>query len=68
VIDRTLRTKHWRTLRPTRLMANECGVNQTTIWRVWRANGLKPHGIKRFKLSPDPHFVKKLRDVVVALK
>jgi transposase len=67
VVDRTLYTKppedvatHWS----TRLMAKEFGVNQTTIWRVWRANGLKPHRIERFKLSTDPHFVEKLRDVV----
>lgn len=67
VIRRTLKTKpaadvatHWS----TRLMAKEFGVNQTTIWRIWRANGLKPHRVERFKLSTDPHFVEKLRDVV----
>jgi transposase len=67
VVRRTLETTpdpdvatHWS----TRLMAKEFGVNQTTIWRIWRANGLKPHRIERFKLSTDPHFVEKLRDVV----
>jgi transposase len=67
VVRRTLETKpapevstHWS----TRLMAQEFGVSQTTIWRIWRAHGLKPHRVERFKLSKDPEFVEKLRDVV----
>jgi transposase len=67
VVRRTIETKpppevatHWS----TRLMAEEFGVSQTTIWRIWRAHGLKPHRVERFKLSTDPQFVEKLRDVV----
>lgn len=45
-------------------MAAEFGVSQTTIWRIWCEHGLKPHRIDRFKLSTDPQFVEKLRDVV----
>lgn len=67
VVRRTIETKpppevatHWS----TRLMAEEFGVSQTSIWRIWRAHGLKPHRVERFKLSTDPQFVEKLRDVV----
>lgn len=51
---------HWS----TRLMARVAGVHQTTISRVWRAHGLKPHQVAYFKVSTDPDFVGKLRDVV----
>ena len=51
---------HWS----CRLMAKEVGVHPTTISRIWRAHGLQPHRIEYFKLSTDPHFVEKLRDVV----
>lgn len=51
---------HWS----SRLLAKEVGLNQSTVWRIWRAHGLKPHRIQYFKLSTDPHFVEKLRDVV----
>ena len=45
-------------------MAAEMGVHQTTISRIWRAHGLQPHRVEYFKLSKDPQFVEKLRDVV----
>ena len=45
-------------------MAKEVGVHPTTISRIWRAHGLQPHRIETFKLSTDPQFVEKLRDVV----
>lgn len=45
-------------------MAKELGVNQSMIHRVWVANGLKPHLVKTFKVSNDPNFEKKLRDIV----
>ena len=48
----------------TRLMAKETGWDQATISRLWRANGLKPHQVAYFKVSTDPEFVTKLRDVV----
>ncbi len=65
IIERTLRTTpatstHWS----TRLMAEVTGHDHSTIARIWRAHGLKPHRIKTFKLSTDPAFVAKLRDVV----
>jgi transposase len=45
-------------------MAEEVGVHPTTVSRIWRAHGLQPHRIDYFKLSTDPQFVEKLRDVV----
>jgi transposase len=51
---------HWS----GRLMAKAVGVHQTTIARLWKAHGLKPHRTATFKLSTDPAFVAKLRDVV----
>ena len=45
-------------------MARHVGLPQTTISRIWRAHGLKPHLVKTFKVSTDPEFVTKLRDVV----
>ncbi len=65
IIERTLQTAppsgtHWS----TRLMAKATGHHHSTIARLWRAHGLKPHRIKRFKWSRDPQFVAKLRDVV----
>ena len=65
IIERTLRTAppsgtHWG----TRLMAQAAGYHHATIARIWQAYGLKPHRVKHFKLSTDPEFVTKLRDVV----
>jgi transposase len=54
------RGTHWS----TRLMGKEMGLHSTQISRIWRAHGLKPHRVKTFKLSRDPRFVEKLRDVV----
>ena len=51
---------HWS----TRTLANELGVSQSMVHRVWKSNGLKPHLIKTFKVSNDPRFEEKLRDVV----
>lgn len=51
---------HWS----TRTLAQELSVSQSMIHRVWKANGLKPHLVRTFKLSRDPHFEKKLIDVV----
>src|SRR5258705_696800 len=41
-----------------------CGLSQTTVSRIWRAFGLQPHRTDTFKLSPDPLFVEKVRDIV----
>jgi len=51
---------HWS----TRLMAESVGVSQTHVWRLWQAHGLAPHRVAYFKVSTDPDFVAKLRDVV----
>ena len=66
LIDRTLTEAppdagtHWS----TRVMAAATGLHQTTISRLWRAHGLQPHRVDYFKVSTDPAFVAKLRDVV----
>ena len=51
---------HWS----TRSMARSAGLSQTAVSRIWRAFGLKPHAVQTFKLSTDPYFVEKVRDVV----
>jgi len=51
---------HWS----SRSMAAAQGVSQSTVVRVWQAHGLQPHRVTSFKLSRDPEFVSKLRDVV----
>lgn len=48
----------------TRTLARELGVSDTTVLRVWRAHGLKPHRVRGFKVSRDPQFVEKLEDIV----
>ena len=48
----------------TRTLAAVAGVSDTTVHRVWKAHGLKPHLVKRFKVSRDPKFVEKLEDIV----
>ncbi len=45
-------------------MAKATGLSQTAISRIWRAFGLQPHRHETFKLSTDPYFVEKVRDVV----
>jgi transposase len=45
-------------------MADAAGVSVSSVQRIWRAHGLQPHRIRQFKLSKDPEFVDKLRDVV----
>jgi transposase len=51
---------HWS----TRSMAAATGMSQSAISRIWRAFALKPHQVETFKLSPDPQFIDKVRDVV----
>ena len=47
-----------------RSMAKACGLSAATISRIWRAFGLKPHRCETFKLSRDPLFIEKVRDIV----
>jgi transposase len=51
---------HWS----TRSMAQATGMSQSAISRIWRAFALKPHQSETFKLSPDPLFIEKVRDIV----
>ena len=65
IVNATLTTTppgrtHWS----TRSMARAQGVSEKTIRNIWHQHGLQPHRVTRFKLSKDPHFVDKLRDVV----
>ena len=45
-------------------MAEKLGYSHMTIARIWRAFGLRPHRSEKFKLSPDPMLVEKVRDIV----
>ncbi len=65
IVKATLESKpegqtHWS----TRTMAEEQGVDQSTVHRIWQEHGLQPHRQETFKLSRDPEFVPKLLDVV----
>jgi transposase len=65
VVTLTLESKpknatHWS----TRSMAERAGRSQTAISRIWRTFGLQPHRESTFKISEDPQFVDKVRDVV----
>jgi len=65
IITLTLETKpadatHWS----TRGMAKASGVSTSTVQRIWRAFSLQPHRAETFKLSTDPQFVEKVRDIV----
>ena len=65
VVTRTLETvpddaTHWS----RRSMARATGVSVTTVHRIWGAFGLQPHRVESFKLSSDPLFVAKVRDII----
>ena len=65
VVRLTLETKprdatHWS----TRALARRCGLSQTAVSRIWRAFALQPHRSETFKLSKDPLFIEKVRDIV----
>ena len=65
VVRQTLETTprgetHWS----RRSMARASGLSPDTVGRIWRTFGLKPHLAESFKLSPDPQFIEKVRDIV----
>jgi transposase len=65
IIEKTTRARpaaatHWS----TRTLAKELGCSRMMVHRVWKANGLKPHLVRAFKVSNDPHFAEKLIDIV----
>jgi transposase len=65
VVQRTVQEKpedatHWS----TRSLARAIGTSPATVQRIWKRHGLKPHRVRSFKLSRDPNFIAKLRDVV----
>jgi transposase len=65
IVTKTLETQpanatHWS----TRDMAKASGVSASTVQRIWRAFSLQPHRVETFKLSIDPQFVEKVRDIV----
>jgi transposase len=65
IVERTTQTvptnaTHWS----VRTLAKELNVGPSMVHRVWKANGLKPHLIRTFKVSNDPHFIEKLVDIV----
>ena len=51
---------HWS----TRKMAEHAGVSASTVGRIWRTFGLQPHVVESFKISDDPLFIEKVRDIV----
>jgi transposase len=51
---------HWS----TRSMAREMGMSPGSVQRIWKAFGLQPHRTETFKLSSDPLFIEKVRDIV----
>ena len=53
-------TTHWT----GRLMAKAAKVSLTSVQRIWRSHGLAPHRLRTFKLSNDPRFAEKVRDIV----
>jgi transposase len=64
VVIKTLESRpkdatHWS----TRSMAAEVGMTPDAIWRIWQAFGLQPHRAETFKLSTDPLFVEKVKDI-----
>ncbi len=64
LVRKTIETKpengtHWT----IRTVANDTGLSRPTVHRIWRAFGLQPHRQRHFKLSTDPFFVEKVRDI-----
>jgi len=65
ILGTTLKTRppdgtHWS----VRLLARQLGVSRAMVHRVWQRHDVQPHRVEKFKLSNDPHFEEKVRDVV----
>ena len=66
ILDITLQTRpgdgstHWS----VRRLARQLGISRTIVHRVWQKHDVQPHRVERFKLSKDPHFEEKVRDIV----
>lgn len=67
IVDKTINedpppelSTHWT----SRLLAEEMELHHVDVWRTWKKYGLKPHQIRRFKLSKDPRLIEKIHDVV----
>jgi transposase len=53
-------TTHWTAA----AMARTVGISVSSVQRIWRSHGLQPHRMRQFKLSTDPKFAEKMRDIV----
>lgn len=53
-------TTHWTAA----AMAQASGISPSSVQRIWRSHGLQPHRVRQFKLSNDPQFAAKVRDIV----
>ncbi|HEX4544534.1 MAG TPA: IS630 family transposase [Candidatus Acidoferrum sp.] len=66
ILDTTLKTRpgdgstHWS----VRTLARQLRISRTIVHRVWQRHDVQPHRVERFKLSNDPHFEEKVRDIV----
>jgi transposase len=66
ILDATLKTRpgdgssHWS----VRMLAKHLGISRTIVHRVWQRHEVQPHRVERFKLSNDPYFEEKVRDIV----
>ena len=58
--DPPVEATHWTAA----MMATAVGISESSVRRIWRSHGLQPHRYRQFKLSNDPNFIDKLRDVV----
>jgi transposase len=58
--DPPVEATHWT----ASMMAKAVGISASSVQRIWHAHGLQPHRVQQFKLSNDPKFIDKLRDVV----
>jgi transposase len=66
ILDATLKTRpadgstHWS----VRRMAKHLGISRTIVHRVWQRRDVQPHRVEKFKISRDPHFEAKVRDII----